>query len=285
MTLRKTLTIISLALISTVLTACGEGTKIVVECSRPQDAFNASCLDANDPNSVDNRLTQCLDNENAHSICARLIDVDTGDISGYDALPATLATLPTGDTTGFVKITGNEITTTGLGAGNETITPVMQTLTGNDDDGYAYAVGTNGAIAGILPTTDLGAPVFARTGTANWTGTYSMPTVSDADSTDGVATMPISFAINFGARTMKGTAATITPSVNLTTDTRFTEYGAITGTFRVNRRDSNNNQNPITGSVMGLIGTQGTVGVFHGTNNAVGNTSATSHAGGFIATP
>ena len=283
MTLRKTLTIISLALISTVLTACGDGAGTKVECSRPQDAFNALCLNANDLASVDNRLTQCLANGNAHDSCTNLIAVNTGDISGYDALPTTL---PSGEDTGFVKIaTGGTIVTTGLGANDETITPVMQTLTGNDDDGYAYAVGTTGAIAAILPNTNLGAPVFARTGAATWTGTYSMPTVSDADSTDGVATMPISFAINFGERTMKGNAETITPSVNLTTDTRFTEYGAITGTFRVNRRDSNNNQNPITGSVMGLIGTQGTVGVFHGTNNAVGNTSATSHAGGFIAAP
>ena len=285
MTLGKILSPISLtfslALTSTVLTACGEGAGIKIECSRPQDAFNASCLDANDLASIDNRLTQCLRNENAHDSCTNLIAVNTGDISGYDALPATLATLPTGDTTGFVKITGSTITTTGL----TTPTTGGASLPNSATNGYSYAVGTNGAIAGILPDTDLGAPVFARTGTANWTGTYSMPTVSDTDSTDGVDTMTINFAINFGERTMKGNAETITPSVNLTTDTRFTEYGAITGTFRVNRLDSNNNQNPITGSVMGLIGTQGTVGVFHGTNNAVGNTSATSHAGGFIATP
>ncbi len=276
MTLRKTLTIISLALISTVLSACGEGTKIVVECSRPQDAFNASCLDANDPNSVDNRLTQCLDNENAHSICARLIDVDTGDISGYDALPTTL---PSGEDTGFVKIaTGGTIAITGLGASSETITPVRQTLTGNTDDGYAYAVGTTGAIAAILPTTDLGAPVLGSTGAATWDGTYSL---------SGLASnLPISFAINFGTRTMTATRIeTDTTGVNLTTTTTFNEYGAITGTFSVNTQNADNTANPITGSVMGLIGRQGTVGVFHGANNPAVGTSANLHAGGFIATP
>ena len=280
MTLGKILSPISLtfslALISTVLTACGEGAGIKIECSRPQDAFNASCLDATDPTSVDNRLTQCLRNENAHGSCTNLIAVNTGDISGYDALPETLATLPAGDTTGFVKITGSTITTTGLGASSENITPVTQTLTGNTDDGYAYAVGTTGAIAGILPTTDLGAPVFARTGTANWTGTYSL--------SDLATNRTISFAINFGTGKMTGTATT-SAGVALTTNTDFNEYGAITGTFSVATQDSNNNPNPITGSVMGLIGTQGTVGVFHGTNNAEGNTGATPHAGGFVAAP
>ncbi len=265
----------SLALISTVLSACGEGTKSVVECSRPQDAFNPTCLDATDQNSVDNRLTQCLANGNAHSICARLIDVDTGDISGYDALPTTL---PSGEDTGFVKIaTGGTIAITGLGASSETITPVRQTLTGSDDDGYAYAVGTTGAIAAILPTTDLGAPVLGSTGTANWTGTYSL---------SGLASnLPINFAINFGTRTMTATDATNTSGVNLTTTTTFNEYGAITGTFSVNTQNADNTANPITGSVMGLIGRQGTVGVFHGKNNPAVGTSANFHAGGFIATP
>ena len=274
MTLCKTLTTISLALISTVLTACGEGAGIKIECSRPQDAFNASCLDANDLASIDNRLTQCLANGNAHDSCTNLIAVNTGDISGYDALPTTL---PSGEDTGFVKIaTGGTIATTGLGASSETITTVRQTLTGNTDDGYAYAVGTTGAIAAILPTTDLGAPVFARTGTANWTGTYSL--------SDLATNRTISFAINFGTGKMTGTATT-SAGVALTTNTDFNEYGAITGTFSVATQDSNNNPNPITGSVMGLIGTQGTVGVFHGTNNAEGNTGATPHAGGFVAAP
>ena len=278
MTLGKILTPISLtfslALISTVLTACGEGAGIKIECSRPQDAFNASCLDATDPTSVDNRLTQCLANPDVNPFCDALVSVDTDDITVYDALPTTL---PSGEDTGFVKIaTGGTIATTGLGATDETITPVMQTLTGNTDDGYAYAVGTTGAIAGILPNTDLGAPVFARTGTANWTGTYSL--------SDLATNRTISFAINFGTGKMTGTATT-SAGVALTTNTDFNEYGAITGTFSVATQDSNNNPNPITGSVMGLIGTQGTVGVFHGTNNAEGNTGATPHAGGFVAAP
>ena len=278
MTLGKILSPISLtfslALISTVLSSCGEGTKIVVECSRPQDAFNASCLDATDPNSVDNRLTQCLANENAHGSCKNLIAVNTGDISGYDALPATLATLPAGDTTGFVKITGSEITTTGL----TTPTTGGASLPNSATDGYSYAVGTNGAIAGILPTTDLGAPVLARTGTANWTGTYSL--------SDLATNLPISFAINFGTRTMTATRiATDATGVNLTTTTTFTEYGAITGTFSVNTQNADNTANPIRGSVMGLIGREGTVGVFHGENNPAVGASANFHAGGFVATP
>ena len=279
MTLRKTLTIISLALISTVLTACGDGgtnTKTKVECSRPQDAFHQFCLDAMDPTSVDNRLTQCLANGNAHDSCTNLIAVNTGDISGYDALPTTL---PSGEDTGFVKIaTGGTIAITGLGASSENITPVRQTLTGNTDDGYAYAVGTTGAIAAILPTTDLGAPVLGSTGAATWDGTYSL--------SDLASNLPISFAINFGTRTMTATRiATDTTGVNLTTTTTFNEYGAITGTFSVNTQNADNTANPITGSVMGLIGREGTVGVFHGANNPAVGASANFHAGGFIATP
>ncbi len=272
MTLRKTLTIISLALISTVLSACGEGTKIVVECSRPQDAFNASCLDATDQNSVDNRLTQCLANGNAHDSCTNLIAVNTGDISGYDALPTTL---PSGEDTGFVKIaTGGTIATTGL----TTPTTGGASLPNSATDGYSYAVGTNGAIAGILPTTDLGAPVLGSTGAATWDGTYSL---------SGLASnRAISFAINFGTRTMTATRiATDTTGVNLTTTTTFNEYGAITGTFSVNTQNADNTANPITGSVMGLIGREGTVGVFHGANNPAVGASANFHAGGFIAAP
>ncbi len=267
MTLRKTLTIISLALTSTVLTSCGDGAGTKVECSRPQDAFNSLCTDAKDLASIDNRLRQCLTDSTVNpTYCAEIIAVDTNDIGDYADLPTGL---PTGENTAFVRVTGNSLGTEGLGATSD---PVIQRLAGNNDDGYIYAFGTNGAIAAILPDTDLGAPVFAQTGAATWTGTYSL--------SDLASNLPISFAINFGTGTMTGTATT-RAGVALTTNTKFNEYGAIAGTFSVATLNDDGTNNPITGDVMGLIGTQGTVGVFHGTNSK----STDFHAGGFIASP
>ncbi len=270
MTLRKILSPISLtlglALISTVLTACGEGTKIKVECSRPQDAFNASCLDATDPTSVDNRLTQCLANGNAHDSCTNLIAVNTGDIDGYSNFPTTTA--------GLTSNARHEDSFLNLPVGN-TDTFEINTNGTNTGDGYYLITAGSTLYAVLLPDTNLGAPFLTTTPNATWTGTYNMPNISDDGAT--AAARAISFAINFRARTMKGTATTVTSGSNLTIDTSFDQYGAITGGFRVNKQTSGGADDPITGKVVGLIGTQGTVGIFQGADNT------DSYSGGFVA--
>ena len=265
MTLRKTLTIISLALTSTVLSACGEGTKIVVECSRPQDAFNASCLDATDPTSVDNRLTQCLANPDVNPFCDALVSVDIADITVYADLPKTTA--------GLTSNARHEDSFLNLPvAGGATYE--ISTGTG---DGYSLITGGDTLYAVLLPNTDLGAPFLTTTQNATWTGTYNMPNISDDGAT--AAARAISFAINFRARTMAGTADTVTTGQNLTITTSFNQYGAITGGFRVNKQAGDGTDDAITGNVVGLIGRQGTVGIFQGGDNT------DSYSGGFVATP
>ncbi len=274
MTLRKTLTIISLALISTVLTACGGGgtnetTK--VECSRPQDAFHQFCLNANSPAAENNRLRQCLDNPEANPFCAALIGVDAEDIfinvggenTVYADLPKTADGIPSS--------VGHEDVFLNLPAASGA---TYEISTG---DGYSLVTAGDTLYAVLLPNINLGAPFPTTTPDAIWTGEYNMPNVSDDGTT--ADEMDIDFTIDFGARTMVGTANTVT-SANLTITTSFNEYGAITGGFRVNKlAGDGRTDDSITGKVVGLIGTQGTVGIFQGEDNA------TSYAGGFWATP
>ena len=269
MTLRKILSPISLtfslALISTVLTACGEGAGIKIECSRPQDAFNASCLDATDPTSVDNRLTQCLANPDVNPFCDALVSVDTDDITVYADLPTTTAGLDPSAShqQSFLKLSVTGETAYQISAGT--------------GDGYSLITEGGTLYAVLLPDTDLGAPFLTTTPNATWTGTYNMPNISDDGAT--AAAMDISFAINFRARTMMGTADTVTTGQNLTITTSFDQYGAITGGFRVNKLAADRTDDSITGNVVGLIGTQGTVGIFQGEDND------DSYAGGFVAAP
>ncbi len=255
----------SLALTSTVLSACGEGTKIVVECSRPQDAFNASCLDATDPTSVDNRLTQCLANPDVNPFCDALVSVDIADITVYADLPKTTAGLTSNarheDSFLNLPVTGGATYEISTGTG----------------DGYSLITAGDTLYAVLLPNTDLGAPFLTTTPNATWTGTYNMPNISDDGTT--AAPMDISFAINFRARTMKGTGETVTDA-DLIITTSFNQYGAVTGGFRINKQTSGGADDPITGKVVGLIGAQGTVGIFQG-----GDNTDTSYSGGFIATP
>ncbi len=256
---------LSLALISTVLSACGEGTKIKVECSRPQDAFNASCLDATDPTSVDNRLTQCLANPDVNPFCDALVSVDIADITVYADLPKTTAGLTQNarheDSFLNLPVTGGATYEISAGTG----------------DGYSLITAGGTLYAVLLPNIDLGAPFLTTTPDAIWTGTYNMPRVSDDGVT--VAALEIDFDIDFGARRMVGTADTVITGSNLTINTSFNEYGAITGGFRINKQTSGGADDPITGNVVGLIGRQGTVGIFQGADNT------DSYSGGFIAAP
>ena len=103
-----------------------------------------------------------------------------------------------------------------------------------------------------------------------------MPNISDDGTT--AAPMDISFDIDFGARTMKGTGETVTDA-DLIITTSFNQYGAVTGGFRINKQTSGGADDAIMGKVVGLIGAQGTVGIFQGEDND------DSYAGGFVAAP
>ena len=210
-------------------------------------------------------------------LCATINVVDTRDIGGYTALPTNVDGLAGNATTGFVQITGASAPTAGLGAGAGTRTVPL--AVGNATDGYAYAIGPNGAIAGILSTTDVGKPHSNRTANATYSGRYTL-----ANEEDFIAdARRISFTVAFNPRTIT-TVGDIGVDAEdgriFTVNATFNPYGHISGTFGVSTNTAGD-IDPITGSVQGLIGTEGAVGALHGNNAADDNPVA----GGFVATP
>ncbi|MGU9964102.1 MAG: hypothetical protein ACNYPD_08440 [Candidatus Halichondribacter symbioticus] len=209
--------------------------------------------------------------------CVTINVVNTDDIDGYTDLPTDFDGLAEGATSGFVQITGSEIATTSLGqnAGEDTV----YLASGNTTDGYAYGIGPDGAIAGILSTTDVGRPHSNRTANATYSGTY---TLGDSDGLFANARR-ISFTVAFNPRTIT-TVGNIGVDAQdgriFTVDATFNPYGHISGTFGVSTNTARD-IDPITGSVQGLIGTEGAVGALHGNNAADDNPVA----GGFVATP
>ena len=208
-------------------------------------------------------------------LCATINVVDTRDIDGYTNLPTDFDGLAGDAKNGFVQITGSEIATTNLGVGADEDTVYL--ASGNTTDGYAYAIGPDGAIAGILPGTDVGRPHSNRTANATYTGTYTL-----ANSDDFIAEARIiTFDVVFAPRTIKGNVGLGTgDGRSFTVNATFNPYGHISGDFSINA--NNNGDIPaITGSVQGLIGTEGAVGALHG-NDTTGDNHV---AGGFVATP
>ncbi len=207
--------------------------------------------------------------------CVTINVVNTDDIDGYTALPANVGGLAGNATSGFVQITagaGAPIAGLGESAGRGT---VYLDDAVNTTDGYAYAIGQNGAIAGILPGTDVGRPHSNQTADAVYSGTYTL-----ANSDDFIANATrIQFTVDFAPRTIKGNVGLGTlDGRSFTLDATFNPYGHISGDFNINAAGD---IAAITGSVQGLIGTEGAVGALHG-NNAAGNGAV---AGGFVATP
>ncbi len=205
--------------------------------------------------------------------CVTINVVDTRDIDGYTALPTDVDGLAGNAKNGFVQITGSEIATTGLGQNADGFTVPL--AVGNSTDGYAYAIGPNGAIAGILPGTDVGRPRSHETPNAMYTGTY---TLGDSDGLFADARR-ISFTVDFASGTIKGNDGLGTgDGRSFTVNATFNPYGDIGGDFSIN---AGGGIAAITGSVQGLIGTEGAVGALHGNNAADDNPVA----GGFVATP
>ena len=203
--------------------------------------------------------------------CVTINVVDTRDINGYTNLPTNVGGLAEGATTGFVQITDGEIATTGL----TSLTMGKVSLLDNDTDGYAYAVGAEGAIAGILPSTDVGRPHSDRTASAVWLGRYSLVNNTGAIATDRQINLNVSFA----PRTITGESG-LGDVRSFSVDATFNPYGHISGTFSITADDANNIAK-IDGFAQGLIGTEGAVGALHGNNADRDNPVV----GGFIATP
>ncbi len=151
--------------------------------------------------------------------------------------------------------------------------------------GDGYAIISSHGYVGILPTTDLGAarPVGAGEQTdARWNGSYSL-----SGNGDFVANTPINFDINFAEGTLTGTAPLANSRIgdNITINTTFGADGVMNGTFSTDRVFKKLHGDVHTlaqtnTNVIGLIGTEGLVGIMHG-NIIVGSTVT----GGFVASP
>ncbi len=202
--------------------------------------------------------------------------IDVYSLPNYDAIPVTLAGLENTATParGFLRIADGAALNT---AGITSPTPFTgrRNSTASDKgfgDGYTFV--RNGGYAAILPTTYLGMPRPVGDGQATdarWTGTYSL-------GGDLATNAPITFDINFRVSTLTGTAPlTSSSSNNITINTTFGPTGVMHGTF------STDTTTPIEAGdtrVMGLIGTEGLVGIMHGQDTAGAVVS-----GGFVASP
>ncbi len=206
-----------------------------------------------------------------------------------------LPSFPTAVTSGastFLTIVGTEIDAMGIRRGNAD--PIIHKATradicearggdettcaptknaNNMDDGFQHFVGEFGGsntlnFAGILPTTNLGAPLTAQPTNAAWPGFYSERTDSP---------VPLLFNIDFANRSIT-TEHAISVSA-LSFRLVFSDSGVISGA--VLEHDLGTDTRIIGSRVAtGLIGTEGLVGVFI---NASESLSGARYLGGFAA--
>ena len=127
--------------------------------------------------------------------------------------------------------------------------------------------------AGILSGTDLGSPIVEKTGSLEWEGKVSSTEI----------TKDFILTINLGVGGHAGTieASIIQRNKSYVITGNFDNKGVITGDIVF---DNQNLQGSIItpGTLTGLIGKEGAVGVFVRNNEGIGNQN---YSGGFVATP
>ncbi len=152
----------------------------------------------------------------------------------------------------------------------------MSSLGGDKADGLAFTRGERNSYAGIFSGTDLGPPITEPMSSVKWDGklnSYDNPFKSHE----------FMLTINFNEGRQAGTInASFTPqnrSYVITGD--FDSKGIITGSIMFN---TTNIRGAIEtpGTLTGLIGKEGAVGVFVRNNDGTGNQN---YSGGFVARP
>ncbi len=211
---------------------------------------------------------------------ARCTDPVCDNVVKADDLPSYPTTV-TINNSAFLTIEGTQISIAGLenNDGTDVATSDIDGLTraGDDADGVQYFRGRLGnsgnerTFAGILPTTNLGAPLTAQPTTAVWPGTYSER---------GSTAASIDFNIDFINRRITATTEDTLSVAILRFNLGFSDSGVISG--QVLEHISVGLDTGIGGSrvATGLIGTEGLVGVFiDNLNSQLG----LRYVGGFVA--
>nr|MCA8835701.1 hypothetical protein [Pseudomonadota bacterium] len=243
-----------------------------------------------------NRQTQCVVDSNTHTSCSTVLGsfVDPTDITGitdptgvlnHADLPATTAlaiAANTGIFSHFVSVGADGIIdATGLTFSRDDPTPptpVTLSRAGDAMDGVTYVLGTSErnqhSFVGILPTTNLGAPLIEAPMDTTWEGSYYLRQ-NDTANNSGINT--ITFNIDFAMGKITTTPEKDTRVIETAFDLKFNTAGVITGTVNTTLIGG---ASPEAAQVRGLIGEQGLVGAFANTDDGFWGFS---FFGGFVA--
>ena len=214
----------------------------------------------------------------ARAAAARCTDPICDNVVKADDLPS-YPTAVTSNNSAFLTIEGTQIFIAGLEQNDGTALVASDinglTRAGDDADGVRYFRGRLGnsgnarTFAGILPTTNLGAPLTAQPTNAVWPGSYSER---------GLAPVSVDFNIDFTNRRITTEHELVAGSLSF--NLGFSDSGVISGL--VLEHDLGLDTRIVDSRVAtGLIGTDGLVGVFI---NATGRDAGVRYVGGFVAT-
>ncbi len=197
--------------------------------------------------------------------------VNTADLPSYPTAAASSAST-------FLTITGTEILATGVTrlSGGQRVAPALRgsTRAGDNMDGFRYFQGQfNGTgdtryFAGILPTTNLGAPLTSAPAETEWDGFYSY---------GGVTPASIEFNIDFANRRITALDEP-TGFRAISFDLRFSDSGVISGVVLQHSGFTGDTSGSGFAYATGLIGTEGLVGAF-----VQNDFIPTDFSGGFVA--
>ncbi len=142
---------------------------------------------------------------------------------------------------------------------------------GDRKDGFATSTNDAGIHSvGLFSTTNLGAPLSKQTPRALWAGT-----LQHRAGTNPIGSFGITLTVTFDAGTKAGTITSGNVGTTYAIDATFNHVGVIDGD--ITRRHAGDTS---AGTVSGLIGQEGAVGVFHSNAGAT-----TPYIGGFLGSP
>ncbi len=244
-------------------------------CASATSAFSKATQDAAIAAAVDEAEARAADAQRIAVDAVRCTDPICDNVVNADDLPS-FPTAVTSNDSAFLTITGTEIDATGVTVGGG-VAPTIRgaTRAGDDMDGFRYFQGRFGDsgdsrnFAGILPTTNLGAPLTSAPAETEWTGTYSQ---------GGGEDNPITFDIDFANRRITALDAPGNATA-IRFDLGFSDSGLISGSAFQHLGLTGDENIRALAHVTGLIGTDGLVGVF----TEVDSYSATGLYGGFVA--